>query len=154
LPLAQGHGLIPALQRHVIGAVMAEHPGTPVVTAVRTRNPHSYRLAAKTFGTEPLIPSLDGTVPPCWRAPVYEIAAWLGLTAFDPATARIACAYSMGGPLYAREPRTGDPAVDALFDRLGPGDALLVCGRRLPSVDPSSQSARPANSEKYRHFRA
>jgi hypothetical protein len=146
--------LIPALQRHVIGAVMAEHPGTPVVTAVRTRNPHSYRLAAKTFGTEPLIPSLDGTVPRSWRDLVCEIAVWLGLTAFDPATARIACAYPMGGPLYAREPRTGDPAVDTLFDRLGPGDALLVCGRRLPSVATSSPSARPANSEKYRHFSA
>ena len=132
LPTAQGRGLVPALQRHVIDREAAQGPGRPVTTAVRTRNPHSYRLATKTFGTEPVFPGLDGTVPPQRRRLVAGIASWLGVRDFDPVTARAPDAYQVDGGLYGNDPKTGDGAVDALFARLGASDALLVCGRRPP----------------------
>jgi hypothetical protein len=52
LPAAQGRGLVPALQRDVISTVAKEHPSASVATEVRNRNPHSYRLAERTFGSE------------------------------------------------------------------------------------------------------
>jgi hypothetical protein len=131
LPSAQGQGLVAALQRYVIAAEGARDRGRAVTTAVRTRNPWSYRLAAKTFGEDPPVPLLDGTVPPARRRIVAGIASWLGLD-LDPTTGRVADAYEIEGGLYGSEPKTGDARIDALFARLGPNDALLVCGRRAP----------------------
>jgi len=128
LPRAQGHGLIPTLQRIVIADEARRHPHCPVTTIVRTRNPRSYRLAAKTFGDE-ITPRLDGTVPVERRPFLSRVATWLGLSTFDPASAVVHNAYDVDGGLYGDDPRTGDPAVDALFERLAPNDALLICGR-------------------------
>ena len=128
LPRAQGHGLIPALQRIVIADEARRHPDCPVTTVVRTRNPRSYVLAAKTFGDE-ITPRLDGTVPVERRPFVSGVATWLGLSTCDPASAVVHNAYEVDGGLYGDDPRTGDPAIDALFERLAPNDALLICGR-------------------------
>jgi len=126
LPRAQGHGLIPALQRIVIADEAGGHPHCSVTPIVRTRNPRSYRLAAKTFGDE-ITPRLDGTVPVERRLFLSRVATWLGLSTFDPASAVVHNAYDVAGGLYGDDPRTGDPAVDALFERLAPNDALLIC---------------------------
>ena len=42
-------------------------------------------------------------------------------------------AYDVDGGQYGDDPTTGDPAVDALFERLAPNDALLICGRASPA---------------------
>jgi hypothetical protein len=129
LPREQGHGIIPALQHVVVAREARRHPLRPVVTVVRTRNPCSYRLAARTFGTEPVVPPLDGPVPVRERPLVTEIARWLDFDRVDPASAIVADAYA-DGRLYGREPRSGDPVVDSRFAQLRPTDALLVLARR------------------------
>src|SRR5207244_10606254 len=51
LPRAQGHGLIPTLQRIVIADEARRHPNCPVTTIARPRNPHSYRHTSTPIGT-------------------------------------------------------------------------------------------------------
>jgi hypothetical protein len=106
------------------------HPSAPVATAVRTRNPHSYRLAVKTFCPE-IFPRVDGYVPPPRYTLMTAIASWLGFAAFDPSTGRVTGAYSHD--LYGDQPRTEDVAVDRLFATLGRHDAFLICGCRSPT---------------------
>ena len=129
LPCRQGRGLIPALQHAVAAYEVRRCPFRPITLAVRTRNPHSYRLARRTFGNRPISPVLDGTVARPRRAMVAGIGRWLGFDA-DPTTAVVRDAYDIEHGLYGREPRTADPAINALFDRLAEHDALLVLGGR------------------------
>jgi hypothetical protein len=143
LPCAQGRGLVAAFQRKIISAVAKSHPSAWVSTAVRTRNPHSYRLALKVFGPE-IFPGVDGRVPAHHHGLVTAIARWLGLGAFDPSTGRVTGAYR--DDLYGVQPRTGNPIIDHLFDTLGPYDAFLICGRQPPK-GLSAQVAGPSVGE-------
>ncbi len=129
VPRCQGSGVIPALQRAVAADEARHHPLRPITLAVRTRNPHSYRLALRTFGNRPISPALDGTVPPARRTIVAGIGRWLGFDV-DPTTGVVPDAYDVDQGLYGRELRTAEPAINALFERLDTRDALLVLGGR------------------------
>jgi hypothetical protein len=152
LPSGQGRGLVPALQREVISAVVAKHPSASITTAVRTRNPHSYRLALKTFGPE-IFPGIDGRVPAHRRDLMTAIASWLGFGTIDPSTGRVTDAYP--DDLYGHQPRTGNPIVDHLFDTLAPHDALLICGcqppTRLSAVKSAAVTEEPSIPEPRPH---
>jgi hypothetical protein len=128
LPRFQGLRLIPAVQLLAVADEARRHPTRPVTLAVRTRSPHAYRLAARTFGDAGVAPTLDGAVPPDRRAFAQAMAAWIGPEPYDPATSVVAGAYRSYGALYGDDPRSGHAEVDALFGRLGPDDALLVFG--------------------------
>jgi hypothetical protein len=108
----------------------AERSARPVTLAIRTRNPHAYRLLARTFATGLLTPGLDGRVPAHRQAILTAIADWLQMPGLDPATAVIPNSYPIAGGLYGEQPRSGDPTVDHLFTQLKPQDALLVLGTR------------------------
>jgi hypothetical protein len=131
VPSAQGHGLGSAFLTAVISAVAESRPSAPVATVVRTRNPHSYQLARKTFGPE-IFPRVDGYVPAHRHTLMAAIASWLGFAAFDPSTGRVTGAYS--DDLYGDQPRTEDVAVDRLFATLGRHDAFLICACRSPTI--------------------
>jgi hypothetical protein len=127
VPRCQGMGLVPALQQAVVAREARRHPFQPITVAVRTRNPHSYRLAQQTFGDRPITPAIDGTVTRSRGEMAVDIARWLGF-AVDPDTAVARDAYDVGHPIYGNTPRSNDPAVNALFDTLYERDALLVLG--------------------------
>lgn len=128
LPRCQGHHLIPTVQLLAARDEARRHPTRPVTLAVRTRSPHAYRLALRTFGDNGVAPTLDGSVPHERRAFAQAMAVWLGPELYDPATSVVTGAYRSYGALYGEDPRSGDPAVDELFARLGSDDALLVFG--------------------------
>jgi len=129
LQICQGLGLIPALQRTVVASDARRHLLRAVTICVRTRNPHSYRLALVTFGNKPIVPTLHGSVAASRQRVVAAIGDWLGLD-IDPDTAVVTDAYDLEGALYGQEPQTADQAVNALFENLHPRDALLVLGGR------------------------
>jgi hypothetical protein len=129
-PRCQGQRLIPALQRIAVTREARRHPLRAVTTSVRTRNPHSYQLALRTFGDEPVVPDLSGRVSVTRQGLVAAIGSWLDFADIDASTARVRDAYSAAAGLYGNEPRSGDQSVDWLFAQLGPNDALLVLGRR------------------------
>ena len=126
LPRCQGSGVIPSVQRLALDLEDRRHPGCRLTLAIRTRNPRAYRLATQTFPNGVVVPGLDGRVPPGRRALVAAVASWLELSDVDPCTAIARGAYPVEGPLYGYEPRSRDPAVNDLFARLGPHDAILV----------------------------
>ena len=130
VPKCQGQRLIPALQRIAVTREARRHPLRALTTVVRTRNPHSYQLAQRTFGNEPVAPDLNGHVPDERQGLVTAIASWLEFADIDASTARIRDAYNTEARLYGNEPRSGDPSIDQLFAQLDPHDALLVLGRR------------------------
>ena len=125
LPEHQGCGLIPAVQHLAMEQEALRNPRLTLTLAIRTRNPHAYRLAMRTFPAGFVVPGLDGSVPAHRRAIVAAVASWLGLPEVDSSTAIARGAYPAGG-LYGSEPRCGDSAVNDLFARLGPQDAILV----------------------------
>jgi len=127
LECCQGRGLVSALQRSVVSYEAMRHPLRPITRAVRTRNPHSYRLALRHFGDRPLAPAVDGRVAPTQQHMVTAVGRWLDLD-IDPATAIVHDAYDIEDSLYGLEPRTADPNINALFEALNPHDALLVLG--------------------------
>lgn len=124
LPAYQGKGFVPAIQTRALTYESRRHLTRAVAMAVRTRNPRSYQLARRTFRHGPVVPELDGTVPVQYRLLLAKIANWLDFATLDPTTAIVRDAYA--DALYERDPRTGDPRVDALFQRLGADDALLL----------------------------
>ena len=125
LPEHQGCGIIPAVQRLAMEHEALRHPRLTITLAIRTRNPHAYRLATRTFPEGLVVPGLDGSVPAHRRPVVAAVASWLGLAEVDSSTAIARGAYPAGG-LYGSEPHCTDPAVNDLFARLGPQDAILV----------------------------
>jgi len=126
LPNCQGSGVIPSVQHLAIADEARRHPRHTVTLAIRTRNPHAYRLATRTFPNALVVPGLDGSVPAHRQALVAAVASWLELTDVDPCTAIARGAYPIEGGLYREEPRSGEPAVNDLFTRLGPQDAILI----------------------------
>ena len=62
------------------------------------------------------------------------VASWLDLTDVDPATAIARGVYPIEGGLYGEEPRSGEPAINDLFARLGPQDAILVLAAAANAV--------------------
>ena len=134
LPHCQGSGVIPSVQRLAMGQEARRHPGLPLTLAIRTRNPHAYRLATQRFPKGLVVPGLDGRVPAHRRAVVAAVASWLDLTDVDPATAIARGVYPIEGGLYGEEPRSGEPAINDLFARLGPQDAILVLAAAANAV--------------------
>jgi len=102
LPAHQGHGLIPSLQRAALEREHAAGEPRPTSLAVRTCNPAAHRLAIVTQRTEPVIPSLDGTVPTARRRLVAETARSLNQHPFDPTTSRAIGAYGDGPSLHGQ----------------------------------------------------
>jgi hypothetical protein len=137
LPCCQGCGLLRSVQRMAMAAEADRHPLRPVTLAIRTRNPHAYRLVTRVCGTGLVVPKLDGSVPVDCRTLVRDVASWLDLADVDPATAIVRGAYPNDKGLYGEEPRSSDSAVSNLFARLEPGDALLVLGRPSQRLAPA-----------------
>jgi hypothetical protein len=131
LPRCQGHGLLRSIQLMVVAEEADQYPLEPITLAIRTRNPHAYRLVVRVCGSGLVVPKLDGSVPVDRRVLLGQVASWLDLVDVDPATAIVRGAYPNDQGLYGEEPRTGDRAVSDLFARLEAGDALLVLGRAI-----------------------
>jgi len=127
LPRCQGHGLIRAVQRFAMARESRLHPFMHLSLAIRTRNPNAYCLALRTFGSDGVAPAIDGEVPIGRRAVVAAAASWLEFGRVDSATAIVRGAYPVC--LYGQDPQSSDAAVNGLFSRLNPNDALLILGR-------------------------
>ena len=130
-PRHQGRGLIPVLHGRALEHEQASHPSAAVTLVVRTRNPAAYRLMMNTPRTEPVIPDLNGRVPPTRLELVTETAQWLEQDQFDPTTSRCLNAYADRPALYGADgaPVVSDPAITQLFASLGPNDAFLLFAR-------------------------
>jgi hypothetical protein len=129
VPDLQGLGVVPALQRQVLAEQWHLAPEARRALAVRTRSPWAYHLMRGMFERGTTSPGTDGRVQCDEAGLVSQVAAWLELSAFDPATGVQKGAYAAEGGLYGVDPRSGEVAVNALFGRLGPEDAVLVLTR-------------------------
>lgn len=116
---------------------MLKAPRRPLYGLVRTPNPlvyESWRRGGVRFGTA-VYPLPDAGIP----GPVQRVCMGLAESLnfadqLDPQTMVVRGAYAGGivpggdGP-YAERPQCGDSAINAMFNALGPEDAILVAGR-------------------------
>lgn len=137
-PSEQGAGVVAGAYGLLMRAEMMRAPLRPMYAVVRTPNPVVYaawRQGGRKMGGE-VEPRLDLRVSGDVRRIALATAAANGFAdRVEPEALIVRGAYEGGilpggaGP-YGARPRSGDAALDALFDRLlGPEDALMVVGR-------------------------
>ncbi|MEH3055027.1 MAG: hypothetical protein PGN13_13675 [Patulibacter minatonensis] len=137
-PEEQGSGLVAGGYGMLMRAELVRAPLRPMYAVVRTPNPVAYaawRHSGRKMGSD-VEPSVDLRVAEETRRIALGTAAANGFAdRLDQRTLVVRGAYAGGilpggeGP-YGARPRSGDAALDALFDRLlGPEDAIMVVGR-------------------------
>ena len=137
-PGEQGTGLVASGYGLLMRSELVRAPLRPMYAVVRTPNPVAYaawRHGGRKMGGE-VEPRLDLSVSEATRRVAIGTAVANGFAErLDPQTLIVRGAYEGGilpggeGP-YGARPRSGDAALDAMFDRLlGPEDALLVVGK-------------------------
>ncbi len=149
VPEFQRHGLIPAVQMGAARRELIRSPLRPLFLFYRTRNPVVYRGLTRTLGSGNVSPPLEG-LPQVDMQRLGEAAhTWIDdQFDFDPEQLVVRGVYARGAPLYGedQEPRSGDAAVDRLFERsLGEEDAFLIIARvSMPrlALDPLARMAR------------
>lgn len=137
-PREQGTGLVASGYGVLMRAELVRAPLRPMYAVVRTPNPVAYaawRHGGRKMGGE-VEPRLDRSISDETRRVAIATATANGFVdRLDPATLIVHGAYAGGivpggdGP-YGARPRSGDAALDAMFDALlGPEDALMIVGK-------------------------
>lgn len=137
-PGEQGSGVVASAYGLLMRAELMRAPLRPMYAVVRTPNPVVYaawRHGGRKMGGE-VEPRLDLQVSDEARRVALATAEANGFAdRTEPEALVVRGAYEGGilpggaGP-YGARPRSGDAALDAVFDRLlGPEDALMVVGR-------------------------
>jgi hypothetical protein len=137
-PSEQGAGVVASAYGLLMRAELMRAPLRPMYAVVRTPNPVVYaawRQGGRKMGGE-VEPRLDLAVSDDVRRVALATAEANGFGERVESGALIVRGAYEGGILpggagpYGERPRSGDRALDALFDRLlGPEDALMVVGR-------------------------